>query len=384
MIQQGVPSVPPPPVVETPSPEKTTVRLPAFDHPLYEEQSVQAQQSTFKVAIQPQPVSECVELSTAAVPIMRELERLQSIVVQKSSGAMSVDAQLKIQSEIPATVSEEPPATEAERWRLDTETLVSQKAREEAAIPPSISALTPNETPVIETPTTPSKESPELEEAIVKNFQDDVAIVPEQQDVVVGEKEVGSELMPFRGVLPPPVTVESPDKIEVVEEKVEVPAPVASPPPPSPPPPPPPPAPEKPHAQSAEEPTPPKNVEPTAAVPVIPSVQEEVIEDQILAKDIPSLSEAKSSSEALRIVVMTRLLCDRQTREERVNPVLLANQSIARPVETPKPTYVEELISDGKRHQDRILCFMGVKRVLERQFMERDTARLAKVQRLRK
>ena len=50
-------------------------------------------------------------------------------------------------------------------------------------------------------------------------------------------------------------------------------------------------------------------------------------------EEIPPFSEARTKEEALRIVVMTRLLCDRQTRDERVNPVLMANLSISMPLE---------------------------------------------------
>ena len=49
--------------------------------------------------------------------------------------------------------------------------------------------------------------------------------------------------------------------------------------------------------------------------------------------EIPPLSDAKSQADALRIVVMTRLLCDHQSREERIDPVLMANLSIASPPE---------------------------------------------------
>ena len=49
--------------------------------------------------------------------------------------------------------------------------------------------------------------------------------------------------------------------------------------------------------------------------------------------EIPPLSDAKSKADALRIVVMTRLLCDHQSREERIDPVLMANLSIASPPE---------------------------------------------------
>jgi hypothetical protein len=45
--------------------------------------------------------------------------------------------------------------------------------------------------------------------------------------------------------------------------------------------------------------------------------------------DIPPMSDATSVNDALRVVVMRRLLFDRQTREERVEPILMANISLS-------------------------------------------------------
>lgn len=61
-------------------------------------------------------------------------------------------------------------------------------------------------------------------------------------------------------------------------------------------------------------------------------------------EDLPNWSEARSVADALRIVVMTRLRCDRQTREERVAPVLMANRSIAQVPSSRPSTSPEELI----------------------------------------
>ena len=59
--------------------------------------------------------------------------------------------------------------------------------------------------------------------------------------------------------------------------------------------------------------------------------------------EIPPLSDAKSKADTLRIVVMTRLLCDHQSREERIDPVLMANLSIASPPEV-HPTSSPEML----------------------------------------
>ncbi|PFH49351.1 hypothetical protein AMATHDRAFT_131406, partial [Amanita thiersii Skay4041] len=86
---------------------------------------------------------------------------------------------------------------------------------------------------------------------------------------------------------------------------------------------------------------------------------------------------------------MTRLLCDRQTREERVAPVLISNQMIARPsvpdrVSTGGPAALIDEVCQGRRHEERMAGFMGIRRVLVNQFEEREVARLEKVQQLRK
>ncbi|KAJ7754507.1 hypothetical protein B0H16DRAFT_1722686 [Mycena metata] len=63
--------------------------------------------------------------------------------------------------------------------------------------------------------------------------------------------------------------------------------------------------------------------------------------------DIPRMGDAKSMADALRTVIMARRLRDKQTREERVDPVLLENLSISAPEEfyaTPKTQ--EQLIEE--------------------------------------
>ncbi|KAK2464570.1 hypothetical protein APHAL10511_003428 [Amanita phalloides] len=227
----------------------------------------------------------------------------------------------------PSPVAQGPGPPASHQFDIET----SPQAQE-AASPPSMAPLTPDKTPTL----TPSEGSIELVEAIV------TAVTPEQDASL--EQDVLSEQMPFHRVLSPPIVVQSPVEME-------------------------------------KAPTPP------LPPPLVEEESRPAVQEQITPQDIPSLSEATSTKEALRIVVMTRLLCDRQTRAERINPVLLANCSIAQPLETRISTTVEQLMNevcDGPRHKERVLSFAGFKSALERQFEQQETARLAKIQRLRK
>lgn len=112
-----------------------------------------------------------------------------------------------------------------------------------------------------------------------------------------------------------------------------------------------------------------------------------------LSKDIPSLSEAKTRAEALRITVMTRLLCDRQTRDQRINPVLEANKSIA--PRQPTPIYPisitsaptpEKLINEvllGKESEKTLSNFWEMRPFLAQRLEKRQSAIQAKAQRLK-
>lgn len=206
------------------------------------------------------------------------------------------------------------------------------------AIP--ITPLSPDQTPNTVAPSEVSVE------AIVKDFQKDPAATPEQ-----AEKEILSESTPFKRVSSPPVLVQSPPQLEEAAGLPQL------------------------HRSPSPCPPPQPNEETT------PIVTEE--ERLIMSKDIPPLSDAKSTKEALRIVVMTRLLRDRQTREERVGPVLLTNRSLSQFQAPHQSTSMQELISsivwDDKRRQD-----VDARRVLMQQFKEREAKRLAKVQQLRK
>ena len=101
--------------------------------------------------------------------------------------------------------------------------------------------------------------------------------------------------------------------------------------------------------------------------------------------DIPPMSSAKSLKDALRVVVMTRLLCDRQTREERVDPILMANLSLsahhaseyASPV---RALSQEEIELNRAKEMDSILA---VRPSLAARFAERQATLEAKTQRLR-
>jgi hypothetical protein len=93
--------------------------------------------------------------------------------------------------------------------------------------------------------------------------------------------------------------------------------------------------------------------------------------------DLPSVSDATSICDALRIVVMTRLRCDRQTREERVNPVLMANLAIAEPPSVTKTPPVAELVSElseGENIQASKDKFEAAKPSLLQRFAERKAA----------
>ena len=69
--------------------------------------------------------------------------------------------------------------------------------------------------------------------------------------------------------------------------------------------------------------------------------------------------EAESLAEALRIVVSARQLLDLQSREERVNPVLMANRAIATTPDESAPladTLVQDVLA-GQRAKDTIQAF---------------------------
>lgn len=105
----------------------------------------------------------------------------------------------------------------------------------------------------------------------------------------------------------------------------------------------------------------------------------------VLREDIPK--DAKSFREALRIIVMTRLLCDSQTREERVSPILKQNDVVVTSdPEHRSPGNIGEVIkeaTEGPRSQARIVSFALMKDSLVERFKERQTFLTEKTQRLR-
>ncbi|KAG6873092.1 hypothetical protein C0995_003138 [Termitomyces sp. Mi166 len=104
-----------------------------------------------------------------------------------------------------------------------------------------------------------------------------------------------------------------------------------------------------------------------------------------LLESIPT--EASSIRDALRIVVMTRWLCDRQSRDERVDPVLKTNQALAAlshqdvPLSTPEQVIKE--VSEGLRRGKRMEKLAVIKGSLVERFEERQNTLTEKVQRLK-
>ncbi|TFK73500.1 hypothetical protein BDN72DRAFT_814456, partial [Pluteus cervinus] len=104
-----------------------------------------------------------------------------------------------------------------------------------------------------------------------------------------------------------------------------------------------------------------------------------------IPEEVPSLSEARSRAEALRIVVMTRLLCDRQTRAGRVNPVLDANRATA-PHSQPLAFTAEDLvkeITEGPKGDARTATNAELRPSFAQRFEQRQAVITAKAQRLR-
>lgn len=102
----------------------------------------------------------------------------------------------------------------------------------------------------------------------------------------------------------------------------------------------------------------------------------------------PSPVQVQSLSHALQMVVMMRLRCDHQTREERVAPVLAANMVLAgassskSSVVPSSPSVVHEVVQ-GERRKAREEVFSSVKPSLEVRFAQREVDLNEKVQRLR-
>ncbi|KAG0704921.1 hypothetical protein DFH29DRAFT_909244 [Suillus ampliporus] len=98
-------------------------------------------------------------------------------------------------------------------------------------------------------------------------------------------------------------------------------------------------------------------------------------------------SFAESSTKALRFVVLTRLQCDRQTRNERVIPVLRANRAIREP-SLPSPTDAQDKLfqefATDQRHQGRLdLHSQPIRTSLSAHFQGRETVLQEKQRKLR-
>ncbi|KAF8637871.1 hypothetical protein AX17_002497 [Amanita inopinata Kibby_2008] len=326
------------------------------------------------------PLIEVQELHTTVMPNEKGLEEkpeilaasLEQVLVTQPTEIQPPGVGTPLEAEEPSTTT--PPPVEA----VETSDVLY------------------NNVSISETPAAPSGTSVDLVEALVKEPQS-TTMTPQTT------AEEGPSESSVRTVLSPPIIVESPVNIENKDlEEMTVtqadaadisarstPAPPSSPElalaslslaprPPSPP--------------AGESPVPQSEVTGSAR-PANPAARSAPIttesathENNEASQSIPPLTEAKTTAEALRIVVMTRLLCDRQTREERVNPVLMANLSISRPVEIRLSTSIETLINevcDGKRHENRTSSFAGIRHVLQKRFEDHEAARLDKIQRLR-
>jgi hypothetical protein len=104
------------------------------------------------------------------------------------------------------------------------------------------------------------------------------------------------------------------------------------------------------------------------------------------ADEIPPLSDAKSKADALRIVVMTRLLFDHQSREERIDPVLMANLSIANPPEvhpTSNPGMLLIKMNTGQPLVNRMSSFASTRPSIVMYLEQRQALVSNKIARLR-
>jgi len=91
-------------------------------------------------------------------------------------------------------------------------------------------------------------------------------------------------------------------------------------------------------------------------------------------EDIPPLSSAKTKEEALRITVMTRILRDHQSREARINPILVANRAIAPPSEvhpTSTPTTLLDKMLNGLTSVSRLESAHKTRPMLVKYFAQR-------------
>lgn len=141
--------------------------------------------------------------------------------------------------------------------------------------------------------------------------------------------------------------------------------------------------------QNADSPIPPVT-RTTSPPPPIPPTQPPLRPPPVIdftIEDVPPLAEAKTLNDALRVVVMTRLLRETQTQEERVEPVLLANRTVCATAPSDrKSTSAGELIAEvieGDRQKSRLESFSHSKGTLVERFEDRQKALSEKVERLK-
>lgn len=104
--------------------------------------------------------------------------------------------------------------------------------------------------------------------------------------------------------------------------------------------------------------------------------------------EIPSITQAQTKEEAFRIVVMSRLLADRLTREERVNPVLMTNLSISTPLEVHPTATPDSLLewmfnTNEQGMKDRIDSYIKTRPMLSMYLEKRHNMVKDKATRLR-
>ncbi|KAJ7064912.1 hypothetical protein C8F01DRAFT_780645 [Mycena amicta] len=104
-------------------------------------------------------------------------------------------------------------------------------------------------------------------------------------------------------------------------------------------------------------------------------------------EDIPRFSDARSIADALRTVIMTRLLRDHQTREERVNPILMENLSLthaedAYPATMKTQGQLVEVVSRQRFNHSTDDPFVAAKSWLVGRFERRQVALSAKLKSL--
>ncbi|KAF8155607.1 hypothetical protein B0H34DRAFT_789745 [Crassisporium funariophilum] len=116
--------------------------------------------------------------------------------------------------------------------------------------------------------------------------------------------------------------------------------------------------------------------------PTLPSTQQGMSVDV----HVPQLSESKSMEDSLRIVVMMRLLRDRQPRDTIIDPVIMANLSIASRPEAHPAATPEKLLNKmftGQALKERTESFAATKPFLAMFFEQRQAMISDKITRLR-